>query len=151
AAATADASPTPTTDAVAAIDEATPAALPRTCREGDAGEAHPQALSDGCYPEEGFVQRLCSGAHPSSALVLFAKESPWVRAYMKGPAKAWTTAPGSQNEEQLAFREELLVLQGPETSDGAVETGQGASFYARRWDGTCVKVNEEEVTLSPPR
>ncbi len=108
------------------------------------------AATGPCFPERAFVERLCSDSYPGVALVLFGKSSPWTRAYLKGPAKAWTTAPGAQAEEQLFFREEVLVLQDQQTPADGIQVSSGASFYALRWNGSCVKLTEEEITDQPP-
>lgn len=125
--------------------------LPRSCRGRDA-DAAPLTDAKGkalpCFPEAKFVEKLCAGNFPGTALVLFAKGSPWLRMYMKGPGKAWSTAPGAE-EERMFFREEVLVLQDPARSKNEMSS-EGASFYALRWNGSCVKLTEEELTDQPP-
>ncbi len=116
-----------------------------------APEAPSTVSADGsCYPTPAFAERLCQETFPGVALILFGKASPWARAYLKGPSKAWTTAPAAQAEEQLFFREEVLVLQDQKAPSGGVQVSSGASFYALRWNGSCVKLTEEEVTDQPP-
>jgi hypothetical protein len=125
--------------------------VPRSC-PGESAASVPvvgKVSKPVCYPEAAFVERLCRGTHPGVALVMFGKDSPWERAYLKGPTKAWLASPGAQSEEQLFFREEVLVLQGPEASS-EYGVSQGRSFYALRWDGSCVKLNEEEVSAEVP-
>lgn len=125
--------------------------LPRTCPGRDAA-APPLTDAKGkpvaCFLDAQFVEKLCAGIFPGTALVLFAKGSPWMRMYMKGPGKAWSTAPGAE-EERMFFREEVLVLQDPARSKNEMSS-EGASFYALRWNGSCVKLTEEELTDQPP-
>jgi hypothetical protein len=147
----------PNNDARSSALMATPAPepqktpLPRTCPGRDAA-APPLSDAKGrallCFPDVQFVERLCAGNFPGTALVMFAKGSPWMRLYMKGPGKAWSTAPGAE-EERMFFREEVLVLQDPAKSKNEMSS-EGASFYALRWNGSCVKLTEEELTDQPP-
>ncbi len=129
--------------------------LPRACPGAEAPEADGEVAAvaakknvPACYPEAQFVERLCAGNFPGAALVLFGKDSPWARMYMKGPGKAWSTAPGA-DQERMFFREEVLVLQDPALSKNSMSS-EGASFYALRWNGSCVKLTEEELTDQPP-
>jgi hypothetical protein len=139
------------------LAEAEPRSIPRSCPRSaqaaneatDPATSGPPKPTTACYPEPAFVERLCKSSYPGAALVMFSKGSPWVRAYLKGPFKAWTTSASAPTEERMFFREEVLVLEG---TDGPTEfgTSQGASFYALRWNGSCVKLNEEEVTFTAP-
>jgi hypothetical protein len=112
--------------------------------QGAAKPAPPQ-----CFPSAKFVERLCAASYPGVALVMFHPESPWKRGYLKGETKAWTSTAGAQQEERLKFNEEVLVLQSNNGADGAL-AGQGDSFFALRWNGSCVKLTEEEITTLAP-
>jgi hypothetical protein len=102
-----------------------------------------------CYPPPDFVERLCGNIHPGVPLVLFQKGSPWRRGYLRGESKAWTTAPGGQHEK-LEQDEEILVLQEDASRGSGVQYDSGAAFYALRWDGTCVKLTQEELMQYAP-
>jgi hypothetical protein len=80
---------------------------------------------------------------------MFAKGSPWRRGYLRFETKAWTTAPGGKNEK-LMQDEEVLILQQDASKDQGVEYDSGAAFYALRWDGTCVKMTQEELMQYVP-
>jgi hypothetical protein len=80
---------------------------------------------------------------------MFEKASPWRRGYLRAETKAWTTAPGGANEK-LMQDEEILVLQEDASRGGGVEYDSGAAFYALRWDGTCVKLTQEELMQYVP-
>jgi hypothetical protein len=81
--------------------------------------------------------------------VMFHPASPWKRGYLKGETKAWSAVPGAQQEERLKFNEEVLVLQSNNGEGGSL-AGQGDSFYALRWNGSCVKLTEEEINVQAP-
>jgi hypothetical protein len=128
-------------------------ALPRVCDNGAALEAEESAATNGdevCFPPKGFVERLCKATHPSVALVMFSKASPWKRGYLRGETKAWTTAPGAQANDRLAQDEEVLVLQADASAESGIQYDAGASFYALRWDGSCVKLTQEEMLQAVP-
>jgi hypothetical protein len=126
--------------------------LPKGC-EGAAPVAEALGSKDDetppCYPPADFVERLCKAIYPSVPLVMFRKGSPWRRGYLRGETKAWTTAPGGQNEK-LAQDEEVLVLQEDASRGDSVQYESGAAFYALRWDGTCVKLTEQELMQYVP-
>jgi hypothetical protein len=102
-----------------------------------------------CYPPAGFVERLCRAIHPSVPLVMFRRGAPWRRGYLRGETKAWTTAPGGPNDK-LAQDEEILVLQEDASRSEGVQYDSGAAFYALRWDGSCVKLTQEELMQYEP-
>jgi len=98
-----------------------------------------------------FVQGLCGGFNkPDVALVLFAKESPWTRGYVRRDLEAWYT--GSRSAKaSLKFDEEVIVLHHPNPGAGAIiVNGGGASFDVIRLDGACATLSGNEVTLKRP-
>lgn len=139
-------------------------------KEGDAadasdasgGDPKPAAASSGipkecakkggaCVPAKAFVQKLCSGNFPSVGLYLFANKSPWSRGYLKGRTKAWNASGGASDNTWLEFDEEVLVLAERKADMGGMQvSGAGASYDALRWDGSCVTLSSEEVTLDKP-
>jgi hypothetical protein len=130
--------------------------------EASGSDAKPAAASGGipkecakkggtCVPPKGFVQKLCAGNFPSVGLYLFANKSPWARGYLKGRTKAWNASGGASDNTWLEFDEEVLVLAERKADMGGMQvSGAGASYDALRWDGSCVTLSSEEVTLSPP-
>lgn len=142
----------------APVAEPEPIEVPRACEAPkgasenalgtvtkDASKVAPQP----CFPSARFVEGLCSSSYPGVALVMFHPQSPWKRGYLKGETKAWTATPAAQQEERLKFKEEILVLQSNNGEGGAL-AGQGDSFFALRWNGSCVKLTEEEITTPEP-
>ncbi len=104
-----------------------------------------------CVPPRGFVQKLCSGSYPSVALYLFGNKSQWSRGYLRGRTKAWNASGGASDNGWLEFDEEVLVLAERKADTGGMQvSGAGASYDALRWDGSCVTLSSEEVTLDKP-
>jgi hypothetical protein len=105
-----------------------------------------------CFPPKKFVERLCAASFPGMALYLFANGSPWSRGYLRGKTKAWNASGGaSDNESYLEFDEEVLVLAERKADLGGMQvSGAGASYDALRWDGSCVTLSAEEMTLDKP-
>lgn len=105
-----------------------------------------------CVPPKKFVEKLCAASFPGVALYLFAGDSPWTRGYLRGKTKAWNASGGaSDNESWLEFDEEVLVLAERKADLGGMQvSGAGASYDALRWDGSCVTLSSEEMTLDKP-
>ncbi|MBI5532976.1 MAG: hypothetical protein HY898_09690 [Deltaproteobacteria bacterium] len=104
-----------------------------------------------CLPDQAFVERLCSGSWPDIALVLFRKESPWTRAYVVRPVNAWNAMGGAMSTSaKLPADEELIVLKHRSNPGGMVVSGASGGYDALRWDGTCVSLSGDEVTLRRP-
>jgi hypothetical protein len=106
-----------------------------------------------CVPPKAFVQKLCGQAsYPGVALFMFANSSPWTRIYLRGKTKAWNASGGaSDNSSFLEFDEEVLALAERKADMGGMQvSGAGASYDALRWDGSCVTLSSEEVTLDKP-
>jgi hypothetical protein len=104
-----------------------------------------------CVPPKGFVQKLCSGSYPAVGLYLFANKSPWTHGYLRGRTKAWNASGGASDNGWLEFDEEVLILAERKADTGGMQvSGAGASYDALRWDGSCVTLSSEEVTLDKP-
>jgi hypothetical protein len=105
-----------------------------------------------CVPPKKFVEKLCSGSFPSVALYLFGNKSPWARGYLKGRTKAWNASGGASDNSWLEFDEEVLVLAERKADLGGMQVsgGGGASYDALRWDGGCVTLSGDEMTLEKP-
>jgi hypothetical protein len=139
-----------------------PAAAPANAADPPATEAGPTASAPSsslpkecakkgatCVPPRKFVEKLCSGSYPSVALYLFANKSPWARGYLKGRTKAWNASGGASDNSWLEFDEEVLVLAERKADLGGMQVsgGGGASYDALRWDGSCVTLSGDEMTL----
>ncbi len=104
-----------------------------------------------CVPPRKFVERLCAASFPGVALYLFANGSPWARGYLRGKTRAWNASGGASDNGWLEFDEEVLVLMERKADLGGMQvSGAGASYDALRWDGSCVTLSAEEMTLDKP-
>ncbi|MCC6217338.1 MAG: hypothetical protein IT376_20945 [Polyangiaceae bacterium] len=128
--------------AASAEPAAAPPGIPTECT----------ANGDVCVPDGKWVTRLCQEVFPGVALVMFAKGSPWTRAYLTRKTKAWNASGGASVEGELEFDEEVLVLRKRAADLGGMQiSGAGGGYDALRWDGSCVTLSADEVTLrSPP-
>jgi hypothetical protein len=85
---------------------------------------------------------------------MFAKDTPWTRAYLRRTMDAWSASGGASSNEKVVFDEEviLLVHRAPDTGGMQVSGAGGGSYEALRWNGTCVSLTAEEVsTRVPPK
>ena len=118
-----------------------PSAIPTACSRSEGS----------CTPDRKWVERLCSGSFPSAALRLFAKGSPWTRGYLTRKTQAWNAAGGASEPVQLEFDEEVIVLlERTPSASGIQVSGAGGGYEALRWDGGCVTLAKEELTLKRP-
>jgi hypothetical protein len=103
-----------------------------------------------CAPPAAFVKDVCGGyAQPDVALSLFAKGSPWTRAYLRLNVEAWYT--GSRSARvALKLDEEVVVMHHPPPAGGIIVNGGGERFDVIRLDGSCATLSAEEVTLKRP-
>jgi len=85
------------------------------------------------------------------AVYLFQKDQPWDRRYLRGKTEAINASGGATREGWLAFDEEVLVLQMKRADPNGMQvSGASESYYAMRWDGSCVTLSGEEVTATVP-
>jgi hypothetical protein len=130
-----DADAHPKADAEA---NAKPAELPSTC----SGEP--------CTPPADFVDRLCARTFIDTTLALFAKGTPWTRAYLRGNVDGWYTG-GPSTRAKLLLDEEVLVLRfRAPNKGGMVIEGQSGGYDVLRWDGNCYTLEAGEVTQKKP-
>jgi hypothetical protein len=123
-----------------AEDEST-ASLPSECAGSD----------DLCTPPKDFIQRLCQGVYPNVALFLFRGGTPWSRAYLTRKTEAWNASGGASVAGHLEFDEEVLILLHRGQNAGGMQvSGTGGGYEALRWNGACVTLAAEEVTLRRP-
>jgi hypothetical protein len=149
--------PTPATDApVAEAGTSDPPPAASSAEQPSAAEGGlPKDCakkSGACVPPKAFVEKLCAGDYPSVALYLFGNKSPWTRGYLKGRTKAWNASGGASDNSWLEFDEEVLVLAERKADLGGMQVsgGGGASYDALRWDGSCVTLSGDELTLDKP-
>jgi hypothetical protein len=104
-----------------------------------------------CVPDLRFSKRLCNGSFPSLALYLFGNGFGFTRGYLTRKTQAWNAAGGASDNTFLEFDEEVLLLveRGGDAS-GMQVSGAGGGYEALRWNGSCVTLAKEEVTLDKP-
>jgi hypothetical protein len=105
---------------------------------------------DVCQPETAFVKKLCAGAYPSVALVMFGKSTPWTRAYLTRKTEGWNASGGASESSWLEFDEEVLVLVQRKAGAGGIQVGSGVGYDVLRWNGSCVSLEGEELTMKRP-
>jgi hypothetical protein len=127
--------------AAPAAEKAGPVEVPTTC-----------TTTDGyCLPPPRFVKKLCSAFQPDLALAMFAKGTPWTRAYLKGDVDAVNASGGVSSNDKLVFDEEVLVMIRRKADAGGMQvSGAGDGFDVLRWDGTCATLSGGEITLTAP-
>jgi hypothetical protein len=151
--------PPPASSGDASTSAAEAAARNKAAKEATAKPEEPKTLpttctpdGDGfCMPEESFVKRLCGGVYPDVALLMFGKDTPWTRAYLRRTMEAWSASGGHSSNDKVELDEEILVLsrRAPDTG-GMKVSGAGGSYEAFRWDGTCVSLMDGELTPRLP-
>lgn len=131
-----------------AAEEATPPASADSAKSatGVPTECFKQGAM--CSPDPQFVKRLCNGKFPSVGLYLFSNPK-WTRGYLTRRTKAWNASGGASDSGWVEFDEEVLILYARVADAGGMQvSGAGGSFDALRWDGSCVTLQSEEVTMS---
>lgn len=112
----------------------------------------PGAAHDVCFPDAEFVARLCERRYPGVALGMFARSTPWTRAYVRARSVvAWSASGPATEKITLGFDEEVIVLGPRKALPGAMTiNGGGDTFDVLRWDGTCVTLDRAEITRFVP-
>jgi len=104
-----------------------------------------------CLPPAAFVKHLCGGAFPEVALSMFAKGTPWTRAYVRREVEAWNASGGASSSDKMVADEEvLLVTHRAADTGGMTVSGASGSYDVLRWNGTCASLMGEEVSTKPP-
>jgi hypothetical protein len=139
--------------AESSTDAPAPAADAKTepAAEAGGGEGVPtKCFKSGatCSPDPKFVKRLCNGKYPSLGLYLFSNPA-WTRGYLTRRTQAWNASGGASDSGWVEFDEEVLILYARVPDAGGMQvSGAGGSYDALRWDGSCVTLQSEEVTMS---
>jgi hypothetical protein len=114
--------------------------------EGVPTQCHKQGSV--CSPDPKFVKRLCNGKYPSLGLYLFSNAA-WTRGYLNRRTQAWNASGGASDSGWVELDEEVLILYARVPDLGGMQvSGAGGSFDALRWDGSCVTLQSEEVSMS---
>jgi len=136
----------------APTESATPAEGAAAAEPAEAEHVPTKCFKAGslCTPDPKFVKRLCNGRYPSVGLYLFSNPS-WTRGYLTRRTQAWNASGGASAGGWVEFDEEVLILYARVADAGGMQvSGAGGSYDALRWDGSCVTLQSEEVTLSKP-
>ena len=123
-----------------------PLALPTTCE--------PQGPRKTCTPDPEFAKRLCASDRPDLALTLFSKAAPFSRAYLTRDVDGWNASGGRSRPSKVLFDEEVLVVAYRKANPNGIvlvtANGDSGSYDVLRWDGSCVSVSADEISLSRP-
>jgi hypothetical protein len=104
-----------------------------------------------CLPDQKFTKRMCNDSYPSIALYLFGNGLPFTRGYLTRKTQAWNAEGGASDNDYLEFDEEVLLLAERGADPNAMQvSGAGGGYMAMRWNGSCVTLAKEEVTLDKP-
>ena len=104
-----------------------------------------------CTPPTTFVAKLCQSTSADLALSMFRKNTPWTRAYLRRDMEAWYTGTRRPSPVQLVLDEEVIVVATRSGGSGGVQVSGSGSYDVYRWDGRCVSVMADEVSLRRPR
>jgi len=133
-----------TTQAEVAATAAAPGPLPSTCTA--------QGSRKACVPDADYAKKLCSSDYPDVALSLFSQGTPFTRAYMTRDVEGWNAGGGRTHRAKLLFDEEVLVVAYRKANANGIvlvaANGDTGSYDVLRWDGSCVSVMAEEITMS---
>jgi hypothetical protein len=132
------------TDEAADADEAAEAPVTKLPSKCENGAADPI-----CTPPRAFVDQACRRPFsPETALMMFQKDSPWTRVYINHDMDVWFAGAHS-TKSKVAGNEEVIVLAHSASRSG-IKVGSGG-FDVMRWNGDCISVNPEEVSMKTPR
>jgi hypothetical protein len=122
-----------------------------------ATETHTQGVpetcpaSGECLPPAAWVKKLCDDVYQDVALYMFRNETPWQRMYLTRETDAMNASGGASVVGRIAFDEEVIVLRHRVPKDDGVQiSGEGGSYDALRWNGSCVSLDASEVTHERP-
>ncbi len=94
---------------------------------------------------------MCNDSFPSFALYLFGNGFAFTRGYLTRRTQAWNAEGGASDNTFLEFDEEVLLLVERSADAGGMQvSGAGGSYEALRWNGSCVTLAKEELTLDKP-
>ena len=139
--------------AEAKSDEPTPAAAAKPSAAAEPVSVPTGCVKSGrfCMPDQKFSKRMCNSGSPSLALYLFGNGFGFTRGYLTRKTQAWNAAGGASDNSFLEFDEEVLLLVERGGDAGGMQvSGAGGGYEALRWNGLCVTLAKEEVTLDKP-
>jgi hypothetical protein len=142
----------PTQEAAEKKAEPEKADPPAPAEQGATGKIPAECVTkDGlCTVGKDFTKRLCESTYPNVALVLFSKNAPFQHAYLTRKTEAWNAEGGASVAGFVEFDEKVLILDSRAQPKGGMVVSGAGGFQALRWDGSCVTLQSEEVTMSAP-
>ncbi len=109
------------------------------------------SITDGvCTPPRKFTEHLCLNTPPGFPLTMFRKGSPWTRAYLRVNMEGWYAGAARSHPQLLRQTEEVLILADRNKKGDGMQIEGAGSYDIYRWNGTCVSVMNDEVTLKRP-
>jgi hypothetical protein len=135
------------------VDTKEPSEAPEAPKVADAPTKIPTdcaSKSDICTMPKSFVDRLCQATYPNVALVLFSSGTPWTHGYLTRKTEAWNAEGGASVGGFVDFDEEVLLLTSHSPPKGGMQVSGAGGYQALRWDGSCVTLSSEEVTMKRP-
>lgn len=137
----ASAPPPATASAAPKEEDASATTIPTTCN----------TKGKVCLPPLAFAKRVCDKGNSDIALYMHRKGTPFTRAYLTHDTEAWNASGGASSNDKVLFDEEVIVMVERAAQTGGIVVGNGgSSFDVMRWDGTCVSLQSEELTFTPP-
>jgi hypothetical protein len=138
-----------------AVDTTEPkaeAAKAEPSESADTGTIPTKCESEGdvCKISKKFLDRLCQSTFPNVALVLFQSGTPWTHGYLTRKTEAWNAEGGASKGGFVEFDEEVLLLSSHAPPKGGMQVSGAGGYQALRWDGSCVTLASEEVTMNKP-
>lgn len=104
-----------------------------------------------CTPAASFVEKLCQAKSADVALAMFRKSTPWMRAYLRHDTNAWYMGARRSSPVQLVVDEEVIVVANRSSSGSSgIQVSGTESYDVYRWDGKCVSLTSDEITLRRP-
>jgi len=149
----APAAPAPAAEQAEAAPAAAPSAEAKSSAESAPITVPTSCVKSGrfCLPDQKFSKRMCNSGSPSLALYLFGNGFGYTRGYLTRKTQAWNAAGGASDNSFLEFDEEVLLLVERGGDAGGMQvSGAGGGYEALRWNGLCVTLAKEEVTLDKP-
>jgi hypothetical protein len=103
-----------------------------------------------CTPPTPFVEKLCLSKSPDVALSMFRKSTPWTRAYLVRTMDAWYMGSRRSSPVKMLLDEEVIVVASRSGNSSGIQVSGSGSYDVYRWDGRCVSVMADEVSLRRP-
>jgi hypothetical protein len=103
-----------------------------------------------CMPPMRWAERLCQGGvYQDLALYMFRAGTPWTRFYMRTGLNA-VNGWGPTVAEDLVSHEEVIPINFRRQSESFQVEGSEGTYDVLRWNGSCVTLDANEVTVREP-